>query len=64
MTEDALEATACGSCPSGQASWSPLWGVYLCHTCRASRTEAELRMTLAGGKKPAPGPYLCPALGL
>jgi hypothetical protein len=34
----------CAECPKrAQVSWCPLWNVYLCVFCRASRTEQELR---------------------
>ena len=56
MNEDVAEALAAecsGDRPhQGPASWSPAWGQWLCPNCRSCRTEAELRMTLAEGKKP------------
>ena len=32
-------------CTYGAVSWSPVFGVWLCHNCRLYRTDAELRAT-------------------
>lgn len=32
-------------CTYGAVSWSPVFGVWLCHNCRRYRTDAELRAT-------------------
>jgi len=64
----ALTATCSGDRPhAGNTSWSPVWEAWLCANCRACRTEAELRMPLADGKKPAPaaaGQFLYPLFRL
>jgi hypothetical protein len=64
VTEDVLEAVtaACsGDRPhNGPLAWSAAWNVWLCCNCRSHRTEAELRMPLTEGKKPAAGPHLFP----
>jgi hypothetical protein len=68
VTEDVLAAVtaACAGDRehNGPVAWAPAWGVHLCCNCRSHRTDAELRMTLAEGKKPSSGPYLFPLFRL
>ena len=42
---------ACDDCRTRKepAGWSPVWGMRLCFVCRAKRTEAEVKVVLAGG---------------
>lgn len=50
MPDDALEALTepCGTCSgASQVAWCPAWDAWLCVTCRSSRSDAELRVTLA-----------------
>lgn len=50
MPDDALEAltSPCGTCGgASQVAWCPAWDAYLCVTCRSTRGDAELRVTLA-----------------
>jgi hypothetical protein len=60
VNEDVLEALTAecsGDRPhTGKPSWSPVWNVWLCFNCRAHRTDNELRIPLADGKKPSQGP--------
>lgn len=50
MPDDALEAltSPCGTCGgASQVAWCAAWDAWLCVGCRSSRSDAELRVTLA-----------------
>lgn len=49
--------TVCADCggTGDPAGWCPVWGLHLCFTCRARRTEAEVKkVPVAEGKKDLP----------
>ncbi len=58
MTETWAEelAAACADCQDDRnpAGWSHIWARYLCYTCRARRTDTELRVKLAAKGKALP----------